>query len=122
MQGAVTRSCRRVRPRCARRTSIRGRLVHLRGTFHNEAYKKLLGDLINDLNLTEKIFFHEPILAEDIIKNAAQFDVGLALEPGKDLNNQLIISHPLAKTPDISIEKKTLSIIFDKNSRRKIYP
>ena len=33
----------------------------------------------------------------------------------KDLNNQLIISPPLTKTPDITVEKKTLSIVFDKN-------
>ena len=33
----------------------------------------------------------------------------------KDLNNQLIISPPLAKTPEITIQKKTLSIVFDKD-------
>ncbi len=32
----------------------------------------------------------------------------------KDLNNQLIISPPLLKTPVITAEKKSLSIIFDK--------
>jgi phage anti-repressor protein len=38
----------------------------------------------------------------------------------KDLNNQLIISPPLAKTPDITIEKKSLSIVFDKNEILKL--
>jgi uncharacterized protein (DUF2141 family) len=33
----------------------------------------------------------------------------------KDLNNQLIISPPLAKTPDISVRSKTMNIVFDKN-------
>ncbi len=37
----------------------------------------------------------------------------------KDLNNQLIISPPLIKTPDITVEKKTLSIVFDKNEYLK---
>ncbi|MCC6838288.1 MAG: Ig-like domain-containing protein [Bacteroidia bacterium] len=33
----------------------------------------------------------------------------------KDLNNQLIISPPLNKTPDIDVKNKTLNIEFDKN-------
>ncbi|MGZ4048515.1 MAG: Ig-like domain-containing protein [Bacteroidia bacterium] len=33
----------------------------------------------------------------------------------KDLNTQLIISPPLAKTPDVTAQKKTLSIVFDKD-------
>jgi uncharacterized protein (DUF2141 family) len=33
----------------------------------------------------------------------------------KDLNNQLIISPPLNKTPDIAVKNKTLTIAFDKN-------
>lgn len=33
----------------------------------------------------------------------------------KDLNNQLIISPPLNKTPDIDVKNKTLTIEFDKN-------
>ncbi|MCK6649936.1 MAG: Ig-like domain-containing protein, partial [Bacteroidia bacterium] len=33
----------------------------------------------------------------------------------KDLNNQLIISPPLNKAPDIDVKNKTLSIEFDKN-------
>ncbi|MBL7884673.1 MAG: Ig-like domain-containing protein, partial [Bacteroidia bacterium] len=33
----------------------------------------------------------------------------------KDLNNQLIISPPFHKAPDISVKNKSLSIVFDKN-------
>lgn len=37
----------------------------------------------------------------------------------KDLNNQLIISPPLNKTPDIDVKNKTLNIEFDKNEALK---
>jgi hypothetical protein len=37
----------------------------------------------------------------------------------KDLNNQLIISPPLEKTPDITVKNKTLSITFDKKDSLK---
>lgn len=37
----------------------------------------------------------------------------------KDLNNQLIISPPLNKTPDIAVKSKTLTITLDKNETLK---
>ncbi len=37
----------------------------------------------------------------------------------KDLNNQLLISPPLAKTPEVSVKKKTLKIDLDKNELLK---
>ncbi len=37
----------------------------------------------------------------------------------KDLNNQLIISPPLNKTPDITVKNKTLTVTLDKNETLK---
>lgn len=45
-----------------------------------------------------------------------EFDEFIAL---KDLNNQLLISPPLAKTPDVTIKNKTLTIELDKNETLK---
>jgi len=45
-----------------------------------------------------------------------QFDEYIQL---RDLNNQLIISPPLLKQPEISVKSKSLSVIFDKNEALK---
>lgn len=45
-----------------------------------------------------------------------EFDEFIAL---KDLNNQLLISPPLAKTPDVTVKNKTLTIELDKNETLK---
>ncbi len=51
------------------------------------------------------------------VKNIAiEFDEFVAL---KDLNNQLLISPPLAKSPDVTIKNKTLFIELDKNETLK---
>lgn len=45
-----------------------------------------------------------------------EFDEFITL---KDLNNQLLISPPLTKTPDVTIKNKTLTIELDKNETLK---
>ena len=45
-----------------------------------------------------------------------EFDEFIAL---KDLNNQLLISPPLSKTPDVTIKNKSLTIELDKNETLK---
>ena len=45
-----------------------------------------------------------------------EFDEFITL---KDLNNQLLVSPPLAKTPDVTIKNKTLTIELDKNETLK---
>lgn len=45
-----------------------------------------------------------------------EFDEFIVL---KDLNNQLLVSPPLSKTPDVEIKNKTLTIGFDKNEQLK---
>ena len=67
--------------------------IHLRGSFQNGQYKHTLLQLIDEYHLHGKIFFHQPILAEDIIPDACQFDVGLALESAVSLNRKICVTN-----------------------------
>lgn len=67
--------------------------IHLRGSFHSEEYKKALKSLIEEAGLSEKFFFHQPILAEDIISEAANYDVGLALESDISMNRNICVTN-----------------------------
>jgi len=62
--------------------------LHLIGNmkypFGNEAYLKALN-----------IYIHSPIDQDELHVLLSEFDIGLALEPGKDLNNQLALSNKL---------------------------
>lgn len=69
--------------------------IHLRGSFHNPEYEKLIKDLLYALHLTANVFFHEPILSEDIIKDAARFDVGLALESDISINRNICVTNKI---------------------------
>jgi glycosyltransferase involved in cell wall biosynthesis len=67
--------------------------IHLRGDFHNEEYKKALEGLVGELKLHAKVFFHQPILSEQIIPDASSYDVGLALELKDFMNSNLCVSN-----------------------------
>ena len=69
--------------------------LHLRGTIQNESYKSLLLKLAIENGVQDKIYFHEPILAEQIISNAVQFDVGLALEYETSLNKKFCVANKI---------------------------
>jgi glycosyltransferase involved in cell wall biosynthesis len=69
--------------------------LHLRGSFNNDGYKKELVFLIDRLKLKDKVFFHEPILAEYIIKDASKFDVGLALESDVSQNRNICVTNKI---------------------------
>lgn len=69
--------------------------IHLRGSFHSSAYEAMLKNLVNDLGLSKKVFFYEPILAEDIIIDAIKFDVGLALESDVSLNRNICVTNKI---------------------------
>jgi hypothetical protein len=45
--------------------------------------------------LASNIFIHDPVTQEQLHHTLSEFDIGLALEPGKDLNNQLAVSNKL---------------------------
>lgn len=69
--------------------------IHLRGTFHSSEYENSLRTRIKNLNLLKKVFFHEPILAESIIHDAAQYDVGLALESDVSINRNICVTNKI---------------------------
>jgi glycosyltransferase involved in cell wall biosynthesis len=41
------------------------------------------------------VFCHEPMKQKDLHSFLSEFDIGLALEPGRDLNNQLAVSNKM---------------------------
>lgn len=69
--------------------------LHLRGSFHSDAYKSKLQAQVEQLSLGGRVFFHPPILAEEIISDAAQFDVGLALESNVSLNRDICVTNKI---------------------------
>lgn len=69
--------------------------VHLRGSFHSAEYESLLIELIEKKGLVGKFFFHPPILAEKIIGDAANYDVGLALESDVSINRNICVTNKI---------------------------
>ncbi len=68
---------------------------HLLGNCSDE-YKKSLLELCKNNNLSPiKLIFHSPIEPNEIIKFASNFDIGLALEPGRDFNNSIALSNKI---------------------------
>jgi hypothetical protein len=41
------------------------------------------------------VFCHEPMLQRDLHLSLSKYDIGLALEPGRDLNNQYALSNKI---------------------------
>jgi len=66
--------------------------LHLLGKV-SEEIKAYFNELIK--NNKGNLFFHEPILPEEIFTFSKQFDVGLALEPGFCYNNKIALSNKL---------------------------
>lgn len=62
--------------------------LHLYGNC-NQAFQKQW------LQNRNNIFLHEPLLQENLHKELAHYDIGLAIEPGRDLNNTLAISNKI---------------------------
>lgn len=69
--------------------------IHLRGSFHDTNYQKLLFALVEEYQLKSKVFFHEPILAEHIIREATNYDVGLALESDISINRNICVTNKI---------------------------
>ncbi|MVN20619.1 glycosyltransferase family protein [Mucilaginibacter arboris] len=70
--------------------------LHLLGFIDKET-RKQLDIIIQELQFANKpnIVFHQPINPDKIPLFAAQFDVGLALEPGFSLNNNVALSNKI---------------------------
>lgn len=66
--------------------------LHLLGKASDEVkntFKNMAG------NAAKHIYFHEPVAPDDVIDLIAQFDIGLASEPGFSINNQLALSNKI---------------------------
>jgi glycosyltransferase involved in cell wall biosynthesis len=69
--------------------------LHLRGAWQNH-YRSRLFDLASSVGVTpEHIVSHGPDSADEMTRLAARFDIGLALEPGHNINNDLCISNKI---------------------------
>ncbi len=62
--------------------------LHLFGNPDNAFYEDELKNIGN-------IFVHPPLSQKDLHKRLSSFDVGLALEPAKDLNNKIAVSNKI---------------------------
>jgi glycosyltransferase involved in cell wall biosynthesis len=67
--------------------------IHLRGSLCSEKYRERLKAKCVGTGLWAKVFLHEPILAERLIADANQFDVGLALESDISVNRNICVTN-----------------------------
>jgi glycosyltransferase involved in cell wall biosynthesis len=67
--------------------------LHLRGSLQNEEYRRRFNQLAGAAGIGEKIFYHEPILPEDIISDGSNFDLGLALESAVSVNRNMCVTN-----------------------------
>lgn len=69
--------------------------LHLRGNWQ-PGYRERLFRLAASVGLgPERIVVYDPAPPDELVRLASQFDIGLALEPGKDENNQIAISNKI---------------------------
>lgn len=68
--------------------------LHLRGTPQPDFVARLR-NLADQFGVAERLFVHRPCPPDDLIKESACYDVGLALEIGKEINNLLAVSNKL---------------------------
>lgn len=69
--------------------------LHLRGNWQ-AGYRQRLFRLAGSFGLkAEQIIVHELEPPDEMVRHASGFDVGLALEPGRDENNQIAISNKI---------------------------
>lgn len=68
--------------------------LHLRGTPQADFVARLQ-KLAVGVGVGGRLFFHSPCPPEELVAEAARYDIGLALETGKELNNLLAVSNKL---------------------------
>jgi len=68
--------------------------LHLRGKLI-EGFGDLLNKILRQSGSVAELCFHPPAPPEQLVQLAAEHDVGLCLETGKDLNNMLASSNKL---------------------------
>lgn len=62
---------------------------------YTEATRTYFKSLTTDDIFERKIKFHDPISQEDLFKVARHYHIGLALEPGRDFNNDAALSNKI---------------------------
>lgn len=70
--------------------------LHLLGNISSDV-KNHFTKIIEELNFDQKfqITYHEPISPDSVIKFSSEFDIGLALEPGFSINNNIALSNKI---------------------------
>ncbi len=68
--------------------------LHLRGEVNQETKKYFL-DLAKMQNIKQNIFFHELVSNQELALRTTEHDIGLALETGFSINNELAISNKI---------------------------
>ncbi|HLX66683.1 MAG TPA: hypothetical protein VKR41_06795, partial [Puia sp.] len=69
--------------------------IHLRGKWYSEAYREKLKELCGVSGLWERLIWHEPILAEQLIGEGNRYDVGLALESNTSISHDICVSNKI---------------------------
>jgi glycosyltransferase involved in cell wall biosynthesis len=69
--------------------------LHIRGRWHPDFRQELFALARSCGVSSAQIISHEPALSDDMVRLAAEFDIGLALEPSHTLNNDLCISNKI---------------------------
>lgn len=67
--------------------------IHLRGSFASAEFENDFKKLVLESNLQSQFNYHAPILADLIINDASQYDVGLALESANTINHDLCVAN-----------------------------
>src|SRR5580658_2482327 len=67
--------------------------IHLRGSLNSSEYRDQLKAKYEATGVWAKVYLHEPILAELLITDANQFDVGLALESDISVNRNICVTN-----------------------------
>jgi hypothetical protein len=67
--------------------------IHLRGQLQNEAFGATLRALADGAGIANRLFIHPPILADQLIKDGNNFDVGLALESPVSVNRNICVTN-----------------------------
>jgi glycosyltransferase involved in cell wall biosynthesis len=69
--------------------------LHVRGVWQ-PGYEAMLRTLAHDVGIKQdRLVAHPPAPADELVRLAAEFDVGLALEPSASVNNDLALSNKL---------------------------
>jgi len=69
--------------------------LHLRGTMMPGFGEKLQSLAQNEGSANRRLFFHAPASPDDLVRLAAEHDIGLALETGENLNRMLCVTNKL---------------------------